>query len=65
MTTILLAIALVLQLSSGKAEAEPLKCFDLDEGQRVCIEEEGDMSAAPTNELPVIDEIEKVAYYNI
>jgi|GEM_PF-4979233 len=65
MTMIILAIALMGQLS-GNAETVSLKCFDLDENQRVCIEEEETLPASePVDKFPIIKEVEKVTYYNI
>ncbi|OGG41477.1 hypothetical protein A2837_03140 [Candidatus Kaiserbacteria bacterium RIFCSPHIGHO2_01_FULL_46_22] len=63
MTMILLAIALLGQLSSTQ-ETTSLQCFDLDENQRVCIGEEETLSASePVDKFPIIkEEVEKITY---
>lgn len=65
MITILLAIALLGQFSD-KTETSSLRCFDLDQNQRMCIEEEQEssQSATPSDEF-LIEEVNQVVGYDI
>lgn len=67
MLTTILALAFVTVQFLSNEETSSLKCFDLDAEQRVCVEEgeETPLATAPADEFPVIQEVEKVAYYNI
>ncbi len=50
MLTIVLAITLFVQLQAP-TETSSLKCFDLGDDQKACIEVEGNTSVLPTDEF--------------
>ncbi len=64
MSTLILAIALMGHFWNTE-ETASLKCFDLDENQRVCIEEgEPPLAAAPADEF-LIEKVNEVVRYDI
>lgn len=66
MTTLILAIALIGHLWSPEENAASLKCFELEDNQKVCIEEEKENSQGPmTSDEFLIQEVNQVIRYDV